>query len=64
MLHNCNKCEICDKKTDYTIIANGRCNYCFKSDLHSHHICKKCGNESETAKNKDNPKKRDVRSQK
>lgn len=56
------KCEICGKKTDYTVLENGACNYCSKSSNHSHYICKKCSINSETASNKNNPNKSDVKS--
>jgi hypothetical protein len=51
------KCEICDKNTDYTVLDDGRCNYCSKTCVHSHYICKKCV-ENSKAINKNNPKKK------
>jgi hypothetical protein len=56
------KCEICDKKTDYTVLDDERCNYCSKTYVHSHYICKKCVGNSKTATNKNNPKKKDEKS--
>ena len=53
------KCEICCENTNFTFLPNGRCNYCSKSVLHSHNICRNCRGNSETAKNKNDPKKRD-----